>query len=160
MAFRKIDLVKLIASIVICQLAGVVGSFFTRVSVGTWYTVLQKPPFTPPDWLFAPVWTLLYLLMGISLFLVWRRGITGAAARTAVILFGLQLALNVLWSAFFFGLRDIFLGFAVIVVLWAAILLTIAAFRQVSRTAAYLLIPYLLWVSFAAVLNFSILRLN
>jgi benzodiazapine receptor len=160
MAFGKSDIIKLIASIIICQLTGIVGSFFTRLSVGTWYATIQKPPFTPPGWLFAPVWTLLYLLMGISFFLIWRKGVAGPVARNAVVLFGLQLALNVLWSAFFFGLRNIFLGFAVIVLLWAAILLTMAFFRLVSGTAAYLLIPYLLWVSFAAVLNFSILRLN
>ena len=151
---------KLAASILLCQLAGVIGSFFTSSSVSTWYLTLKKPFFNPPNWLFGPVWVSLYLLMGVSLYLVWNREIRSAQSKKALYLFGVQLILNVLWSALFFGLRSPLSALIGIVVLWIVILFTIKYFYNVSKAAAYLLIPYILWVSFAMALNFSISWLN
>ncbi|MBN2422884.1 tryptophan-rich sensory protein [Candidatus Woesearchaeota archaeon] len=156
----KINYLKLIASIVICQSAGIIGSFFTASSVNTWYLTLNKPSFNPPSWVFGPVWITLYFLMGISLYIIWNNYKNTKKSGLALILFSFQLLLNSLWSILFFGLRNPFLAFIEIVLLWTAILLTILYFYRISKTAAYLLIPYILWVSFAAVLNFSIFYLN
>ncbi|MFH1511613.1 MAG: TspO/MBR family protein [Candidatus Woesearchaeota archaeon] len=155
-----ISWIKLIVSIAITNLAGLIGSFFTMDSVRTWYTTVHRPSFNPPNWVFAPVWTTLFILMGISLYLVWSKGVGARRVKIAMTIFGAQLALNILWSILFFGLRSPFYAFIEIIVLWAAIILTIAAFYMVSRPAAYLLIPYVLWVTFAAILNFSIYWLN
>lgn len=151
------EVLKAIGAIVICQLAGIIGSFFTVSSVGTWYAAINKPSFNPPSWVFGPVWITLYTMMGISLYLVWRSG-----NRDWVVfgVFGLQLVLNAAWSILFFGLQSPGIAFAEIIVLWLSILATIFLFFNVSRAAAYLLIPYALWVTFAAVLNFAIWRLN
>ncbi|MFH1224957.1 MAG: TspO/MBR family protein [Candidatus Diapherotrites archaeon] len=146
--------------IALCELAGIIGSFFTLPAIGTWYASLSKPPFSPPDWVFAPVWLSLYALMGISLYLVLRRGTPENNSGTALSLFSAQLLLNVLWSFLFFGMRSLALGFAGIVLLWFAIFGTVLAFRKISRTAALLLLPYLLWVSFAALLNLYVMLLN
>jgi translocator protein len=174
---------KLIISIVICELAGVVGSVFTTPAIKTWYELLYQPSFKPPNWVFAPVWTVLFLLMGISLYLVWSKNWeikvspkdevrrtwnpiskklwTGFWKEENVIaIFGLQLFLNILWSVIFFGLKMPGLAFFEIVMLWFAILYTIVNFARISRLAAYLLFPYLFWVSFAVFLNFIIWRLN
>lgn len=148
---------KLIISILICLLAGFIGSFYTAPAISTWYATLQKPSFTPPDRVFFPVWTSLFIMMGISLFLVWKKE---EKKVTALYIFTAQLILNVLWSVAFFGLRSPLLGLIEIIILWIAILTTILSFMKISRTAGYLLIPYILWVSFAAILNFSIWRLN
>lgn len=150
------NIIKLIISIIICQLAGIIGSFFNIKSIPNWYASLTKPSFNPPNWVFAPVWTFLFLLIGISLYLVWTKGFT----KQALIFFSIQLILNILWSALFFGLRNPFLAFIEIIILWTFILLTIISFYKISETAGILLIPYILWVSFAAVLNFSIYILN
>lgn len=128
-------------------------------SPGEWYAQLQKPSWNPPSWIFGPVWTTLYLLMGIAAWLVWRQG-GFETARGALLLFLAQLALNALWTPVFFGLHQPGAGFVVIVLLWLAIVATIRAFVRFSRTSAALLSPYLLWVSFAAVLNFTVWRLN
>jgi len=157
---KVIEVLRLIVSIVICQLAGLIGSFFTTPGIPTWYAALRKPTFTPPNWLFAPVWTTLFVLMGISLFLIWRKPVITPKVRTALIVFALQLALNVLWSILFFGLRSPLAGFIEILILWVVILLTIVNFYRLSSAAGVLLIPYILWVSFAAILNFSLWRLN
>ena len=151
---------RLIGSIVLCQAAGIIGGIFTAQSVRTWYAELAKPVFSPPNWVFGPVWITLYLMMGVALYLVWQRtgSIKGAPLPFSV--FFLQLLLNALWSFVFFGLRSPFWGFIEITVLWASIVTTIWLFRKASVPAALLLVPYLLWVSFAAVLNFSIWRLN
>ncbi|MEO0072978.1 MAG: TspO/MBR family protein [candidate division WOR-3 bacterium] len=154
------DILKLIASILICELAGVLGSFFTRPNIPTWYNSLVKPSFAPPNWLFAPVWTVLFLLMGISLYLVWKEGFSNPAVRSAMTIFFIHLLVNILWSAVFFGLRFPLGGFFVIVALWFLILLTMIYFGAVSKLAAGLLVPYLLWVSFASVLNFMLYKLN
>jgi tryptophan-rich sensory protein len=149
------NFIKLLISIIVCQLAGGIGSIFTSSSVKTWYLTINKPSFNPPNWLFAPVWTVLFLLMAISLFLIWRKNY-----KSGIIIFFIQLFFNMLWSAMFFGLKSSLLGFIVIVVLWFLILATIIKFFKISKPAAWLLIPYILWVTFAGVLNFSILILN
>jgi benzodiazapine receptor len=154
------DILKLTASIILCQLAGLIGSLATLPSIPTWYESLKKPFFNPPNWLFGPVWTGLYILMGISLFLVWQRREGNAQFRMALTFFFVQLILNILWSLAFFGLQSPLLGLVDIVLLWIAIFLTIQRFYGISRTAAILLLPYVLWVSFAAVLNFSLWILN
>lgn len=151
----------LLAFVVVCFAAAGLGSLFTTPQVvpGGWYDALDKPFFTPPSWLFGPVWTVLYLAMAVSGWLVWRRrGFSGASA--AMALFFVQLALNLGWSVVFFGLEAPELGLIEILVLWTAILLTLLAFRRVSRPAALLLVPYLAWVTFAALLNAGIWLLN
>ncbi len=153
------DILKLVISIVLCQLAGFLGSLFTTQAIPTWYKTLNKPFFTPPNWIFSPVWISLFILMGISLFMVWRRQ-DHLQVKTAFIFFFAQLILNIFWSAVFFGLQSPLLGLMDIVLLWIAILLTIQHFLRVSRMAGLLLLPYILWVSFAAVLNFSLWTLN
>ena len=153
-------ILRLVISILVCQLAGFVGSIFTRTSVSTWYAALNKPYFNPPNWIFSPVWITLYLLMGIAAFIVWNQGLEKTEVRSALIFFGIQLILNAFWSAAFFGLRSPFAGLIVIVALWVFILLTILYFFRVSSPAGVLLLPYMGWVSFAAVLNFSLWRLN
>ena len=157
---RMIDPVKLVLSIIICQLAGFIGSLFTRPAIPMWYAILNRPSFTPPSSLFTPVWTILFLLMGISLFLIWRRGEPARQIKIAILFFSIQLVLNILWSFLFFGLKSPFAGLIEIVILWIAISLTIVSFYRISKTAALLLVPYILWVSFAIVLNFYFWRLN
>ncbi len=154
------DIIKLLASIIVCQGAGFIGSIFTTPNISTWYATLKKPSFTPPNWLFAPVWTILFLLMGISAYLVWRYGLSNPRVRIALIIFIVQLLVNISWSLVFFGLKLQLAGFFVIIALWVLILLTIIHFSNISITAGILLIPYFLWVSFASVLNFMLWRLN
>lgn len=152
--------VKLICSVFVCLLTGFLGSFLTMDSISTWYADLSKPSFTPPDWAFGVVWPILYVMMGISAFLIWNKGIGSKQARVALGLFILQLILNSLWTPIFFGLNMMALALVEIVLLWVAILITIFAFWRISKTAAYLLIPYILWVSFAIVLNAALWYLN
>ncbi|MBN1374967.1 MAG: tryptophan-rich sensory protein [Dehalococcoidia bacterium] len=152
--------IKLIISLAACVCSGLIGSIFTHGSVSTWYTFLEKPAFTPPDWLFAPMWFLLYILMGISAFLVWRKGLSQFHVREGLVIFLIQLILNAFWSFAFFGLKSTVAGLLVIVPLWTAILLTIINFYRTSKIASFLLIPYILWVSYATALNFSIYLLN
>lgn len=154
------DTLKLFISILVCLCAGVVGSIFTRAAIPTWYATLQKPSFTPPNWVFGPAWTILYLLMGIAAFLVWRKGWDKREVRMGLITFLVQLVLNTLWSVAFFGLEAPLSGVIVIVGLWAVILFTILRFFKISAVAGWLLVPYILWVSFAAVLNISVWLLN
>ncbi len=158
----KVNGIKLMVSILVCQGAGIIGGLFNRASIDTWYVVLKKPGFNPPNWVFAPVWISLYLLMGIALYLVWKADIPANASEKlwAIALFGAQLVLNVLWSYFFFYLRSPLSGLIDITVLWVLILLTIVKFYPLSRTAALLLIPYILWVTFAALLNYALWHLN
>jgi benzodiazapine receptor len=156
---KPADFLKLVASVILCQIAGFLGSLFTTPAIPTWYATLKKPFFTPPNWIFSPVWISLFILMGISLFFVWRRQ-GHPQFKKALIFFFVQLILNILWSLAFFGLRLPLLGLMDIILLWIAILLTIQHFSKVSKFAAALLLPYLLWVSFAALLNFSLWILN
>ncbi len=149
---------ELILAIIICELAGIIGSAFTFESVQSWYSYLEKPDFNPPNWIFGPVWTSLYFMMGISVFLVFVSGKEGS--NRATLLFAGQLVLNTLWSIAFFGMQSPFFGLIVISLLWISIVATIISFYPISKKAAYLLIPYILWVSFAAVLNYSIWMLN
>jgi len=152
--------IKLIVCLALTFSAAFVGSIFTRSAVPDWYATLNKPSFTPPDWLFGPVWIILYLLMAISAFIVWQKRLANPAVRVALILYLIQLILNALWSVIFFGLKSPLVAFIEILLLWSAIVVTILAFARVSITAALMLVPYILWVSFAAVLNFSIWLLN
>lgn len=151
--------IGLAVAIFICFGAAGLGSLFTTPSTGGWYLTLRKPAWTPPNWVFGPVWSLLYLSMAAAAWLVWRKsGMSGA--RLALVLFAVQLLFNVSWSAIFFSAHMPGLAFAEIVLLWLMILATIVSFWPVSRTAGWLLVPYLLWVAFAAALNYSIWRLN
>ena len=157
---QKINYFKLLASVLLCQFAGAVGSVVTASSLANWYSLLEKPVFNPPSWVFFPVWTLLYTLMGISLYIVWDKGLHDREVKIGLLIFGIQLVLNSLWSFLFFGLRSPYYGFVEIIFLWLAIFLTIIKFRNISKTASYLLIPYILWVSFAALLNYYLWTLN
>lgn len=154
------DLKKLATSLTICLSAGGVGSLFTFQSLNTWYSTLIKPGFTPPNWMFEPIWTILYIMMGISLYIIWNKPMVKKSKRLPYFLFSIQLALNSAWSAFFFGLRSIVGGLIIISCLWLAILGTIYKFHKISRTAAWLLAPYLAWVTFACALNYVIWKLN
>ena len=151
---------KLVCLVSVCLLTGFLGSFVTMDSVTTWYADLSKPSFAPPDWTFGVVWPILYVMMGISAFLIWERGINKRQVKVALGLFALQLVLNGLWTPIFFGLHIIALALVEIVLLWIAILLTIIAFWRISKPSAYLLFPYILWVSFAVTLNAALWYLN
>ena len=151
---------RLLLSVAVCLLIGFLGSLVTTPSVSTWFSTVNKPSFSPPNWLFAPVWTILFILMGISAYLVWNKGLKKKAVKEALLIFVFQLVLNFLWSLFFFGLHQPFLASLEIIVLWVAILLTILKFRKISAAAGYLLLPYIAWVTFASFLNFTIARLN
>lgn len=159
---KPIDYLKLAAAIVGVELIGTIGAIFTGPAIGSWYAQLNRPSFAPPSWIFAPVWTILFALMGVAAFLVWRKGLNRREARVALAIFIFQLALNVLWSVLFFGLRNPKAAFIELVVLWLTIIATIVAFFKVSKTASLLLLPYVLWVSFAGILNaaFWVLNMN
>ncbi len=147
-------------AIVVCLLIGFLGSIATQASVDDWFTTLEKPFFNPPNWLFAPVWSVLYVMMGIAAGLVWYRGLHHVWVKTALYHFLFQLFLNLSWSVVFFGLQRPFWALLVIVALIILLVLTIRWFKIADKKAAYLLIPYLIWVVFAAALNFEIWRLN
>ncbi len=151
---------QLIISIIYVQLAGLIGSIFTTPSISTWYQTLVKPSYNPPNWLFAPAWTLLFLLMGISLFLIWTSQADKKTKQKAIAIFNTQLLFNILWSLFFFTFKNPTLAFIEIIIFWILILINIKSFSTIKRFAAILLIPYILWVSFAAFLNLSIVLLN
>ncbi len=152
------NFLKLPISILVALLVGALGSLFTTSSIQNWYATLAKPSFNPPAWLFAPVWTILYVLMGISFWMIWTS--RSKEKNRAMGLFVVQLVLNGIWSPVFFGAHSIGGALALIVLLWAAIVLTILIFKKISKPAAWLLVPYILWVSFAMLLNFAIWRLN
>lgn len=151
---------KLIISLIIPQLAGGIGSFFTIGSVKDWYPVLVKPALNPPAWIFGPVWTTLFALMGVAAFMVWKKGLDRRDVKIALGIFLGQLVLNTLWSIIFFGLHSPGGAFVEIIFLWLSILATIIAFAKISKPAAWLLAPYILWVSFAGYLNWAIWTLN
>lgn len=157
---QRVNLSKLVVSILLCQFAGLIGSVFTASSLENWYLFLEKPAFNPPAWVFFPAWVTLYTLMGISLYLVWEKGLQEQEVKKGMFIFGIQIGLNALWSILFFGLKSPYYAFVEIVLLWFAILLTILKFRKISKTASYLLFPYILWVSFAMLLNYYIWILN
>ena len=154
---NRSSVIRFVVSIAICEAAGVVGSVYTISAIPTWYAGLQKPWFTPPNWLFAPVWLTLYLLMGISLYLLWGKR---EWAKIALGAFAVQLVLNVLWSVVFFGAQQLLYGFVVIAALWAVILATIVLSFRVSRGASAALLPYIAWVTVASALNYYVWLLN
>lgn len=149
-----------LVAIGISELAGVIGSIFTMPAISSWYALLVKPAVNPPAWLFGPVWTVLYLFMGVAAFLVWRNGWQNRHVKIALAVFALQLALNTFWSIVFFGFHSPGWALIEIVFLWSAVLGTIIVFAKISKAAAWLLVPYILWVSFAAYLNLSLWMLN
>ena len=153
------DIIKLIISIGVPLLVGGVGGLVTTPAISTWYATLNKPWFTPPSWIFGPVWTTLYILMGLALFLVWR----SPRSRTrdiGIALFAAQLAVNLFWSFAFFGMENTLYGVFTIVPLWILIAATIYQFYKVNKGAAYLMVPYILWVSIATALNTAVYLLN
>ncbi len=151
---------KLVVSVAGSQAAGLIGAVFTASAIPTWYVGLIKPPLNPPNWIFGPVWTTLYALMGVAAYLVWNKGLERKDVQTALWVFGLQLVLNTSWSIVFFGLQNPGLAFVNIVLMWIAIVWTMVLFYKISKPAMWLLVPYILWVSFAAYLNFGIWMLN
>jgi benzodiazapine receptor len=153
------NIIKLVISCGIPLAIGFGGSLFT-VNSFDWYQSLRMPAFNPPGWIFMPVWTLLYLLMGVSVFLIWKRGFSDKPARAALACFIFQLILNAVWTPIFFGMKQPLIAFADIVLLWPAIAATVVCFYRISKTSAILLLPYIAWVSFAVVLNAAICVLN
>ncbi|MBU2589441.1 MAG: tryptophan-rich sensory protein [Nanoarchaeota archaeon] len=152
----KIDWKKLILALLLPQLAGFIGSLFTTPKISSWYATIIKPSFNPPNWIFGPVWVFLFILMGIALYLIWIK----KDNKLALTFFSIQLGLNILWSILFFGLQSPLLALIEIFILEIFILLTIKEFYKISKKAAYILIPYISWVSFAIILNFAIVILN
>jgi tryptophan-rich sensory protein len=149
-----------LVGVLVCEGAGLLAAWATQTSVATWYPTLTKPSFTPPDWLFGPVWTVLYAMMGVAAALVWRRRTEDPASRGALILFAGQLLVNVGWSFAFFGARSPGLGLIVIVALWGMLVGLTERFFRVRAAAGWLLVPYLLWVTYAGALNLAIWLLN
>ncbi len=156
----KQHVIKLISAILICEASGIIGSLFTARAIPTWYATLNKPSFNLPNWVFAPVWTTLFVMMGVAAFLVWKKGLAHLGVKFALSMFLLQLLFNFLWSVMFFGLRSPLAGLIDIAALWVTLTITIWLFFKRSTVAGLLLLPYLAWVSFASVLNFAIWRLN
>lgn len=160
---KKINWIKLIIALILPQLAGLIGSLATAQAISTWYVSLNRPNFAPPNWLFAPVWILLFILMGIAFYLIWTKTVKKEEKKLqdrAIRLFLIQLVFNTLWSIIFFGQQLLFLAFLEIIMLWILILLTILQFKKLNQLSAYLMIPYLLWVSFAGILNLAFALLN
>ncbi len=157
---KKENILKLVISISLPLLAGFIGSYFTIPYIETWYSGLNKPTLNPPNYIFAPVWTVLYIFMGVSLFLVWKSDKKISEKKNSFIFFATQLILNSSWSIIFFGLQNPQLALINIFILWLFIILTILSFFKISKIASVILIPYLLWVSFASYLNYAIYILN
>ncbi len=154
------NLLLLIISLAIPLLIGFLGSMLTTPSISTWYAALNKPSFNPPNWVFAPVWTVLFILMGLALFLILKEGRKATYFKAACLSFGAQLFLNLYWSFLFFFAKEPSLAFWGIVSLISMIIVNMYYFFQIKKVAAYLLVPYLLWVIFAASLNYLIWILN
>lgn len=151
---------KFLVSIFVCLLAGFLGSLFTTPQINGWYASLNKPEFNPPNSIFGPVWTTLFILMGIALFLVWIKFKKNKTAKAAFVFFMVHLVVNIMWSVVFFGAQNPGLAMIVIIALWLMIAMLLVQFYKINKYAGYLLIPYLLWVSFASVLNYNIWQLN
>lgn len=156
----KKKIIYILIAVIVCLLIGFLSSFATQTSVNDWYLSLNKPSFNPPNWLFAPVWTGLYILMGIAAGIVWSKGFHHIWVKTALYHFGFQLLFNALWSIVFFGFKSPLWALLIIFILLTLIILTIRWFKVVSKLAAILLIPYMLWVCFATLLNYKIWELN
>jgi tryptophan-rich sensory protein len=158
---KPVNIVKLVICCAVPLLVGIMGSLFmTADTLGNWYANINKPAFSPPNWVFGPVWTTLYIMMGISAYLIWRKGLDSKLVRVALVCFIVQLILNAIWTPLFFGLRSPLAGLIDIVLLLSAIDLTVILFLRISKPAALLLVPYVLWVLFATILNASIYLLN
>lgn len=155
-----VSIVELLWAIILCQLAGIIGSFFTIQNIENWYQTLEKPFFAPPNWIFGPVWIMLYTLMGVSLYLLWRNRKTKPGAIRAMVVFLIHLVLNALWSILFFGFHSPLAAFIDLLLLIGMIVYMLITFRKIQVWASYLLIPYLIWVSFAGILNLAIVVLN
>ena len=151
---------KLVGWIMLCEAAGIAGSLFTASSIPTWFQTLQKPVFNPPSWLFGPVWVTLYLLMGIAAYRITSLGLKKTGVKRAIGLFLGNLLLNALWSPMFFGARDIALAFIIIAAIWLTLIIVIFRYQELDKPAAYMMLPYLAWVSFATVLNYNFWLLN
>lgn len=152
---------KTIVAALISLVLGSLGGLVTTPAIPTWYAYLNKPFFSPPNWLFGPVWSVLYLLIGVSFALIWNKYKRGDKKSTnAMKLFGIQFLLNLIWSPVFFGLKNLFLAFIIIALMWYFLFKTIKAFAKIEKKASYLLYPYLAWISFASLLNFSVWILN
>jgi len=156
---RKFSLLEIFLSILLAQATGLLGSIFTITGLESWYGGLTKPAWNPPNWLFAPVWTLLFTLMGVASYIIWRY-YPKKEAKKALVLYLIHLPVNIFWSVLFFGLQSPLLALIEIVIMWVLILLIIIKFYKVKKIAGYLLIPYLAWVSFATLLNFTIVIIN
>ena len=154
------NLTKLLISLLLPLAIGFSGSYFTVTGPGSWYATVEKPEWNPPSWVFGPVWTTLYIMMGIAVFLVWKQNHKGVRKQPAMIFFSVQLLLNFFWSFIFFGQHRIGLALVDILLLWFSILITIFLFARIIRIAAWLLVPYICWVSFAGLLNYAIWKLN
>lgn len=159
-SFKKGNIAKLVISILIPLIVGFTSSFLTLGSIPTFFDVLSKPSWTPPAWAFAPIWTTLYILMGIALFLIWRKGWDRQDVKVAILAFAVQLILNFFWTIIFFGFRSLFGGLVEIVFLWIAILINIILFYRISKAAGILLVPYIIWVTIASYLNYTVYILN
>jgi len=157
---KRISVLHLLGFIFGCILIGSIGNFATAPNIETWFVFLKKPDWNPPSWLFAPVWTILFTMMGISSYIIWQKGIQKKKLYDALSVFAGQFVLNVLWSFLFFGFHSPLAAFVCIILLWGAIIKTILVFYKINRFAGWLLMPYLFWVSFASYLNFSIWILN
>lgn len=154
------NILTLVLSIAVCQGAGLIGIVFTVSSIENWYNLLNQPSFRPPNWLFGPVWTILYSLMGISLYWIWTAGTKKKEVRDALKLFAVHLILNTSWSIVFFGMHNIPLSLVNIIALWVLIVIVMIKFYKIDKRASLILLPYLAWVSFATILNFAIVLLN
>jgi benzodiazapine receptor len=152
--------VKLVLSLAITVITGLSGGFFSVGDIPGWYAKLNKPAWNPPNWIFPPVWTTLYVMMGISLFLVWKSNVPRRVKKAAIVLFSVQLILNFFWSFIFFKEHAMGWALAEIITLWLMILITIFAFGKISSLAAWLLVPYISWVSFAIILNYTFWKMN
>jgi benzodiazapine receptor len=152
---------RILLCVAICLAVGYLSSFVTQSSITTWYPEIKKPVFNPPNWIFAPVWTLLFILMGISAGMIWNKFETQKElVKKGMLFFAIQLLLNALWSYLFFGLNNVLLALIEIILLWLVIYETYHIFKQIDKKASYLLIPYLAWVGFATILTGSIFWLN
>lgn len=156
---KSSDLARAVFFVILCEVVGIAGAIFTTPAIPGWYAQLVKPPFAPPNWIFGPVWTILYALMGIALSIIWGLK-KSQMKKLAITYFGIQLVLNFFWSYIFFGMRQPLLAFVELTALWFFIILTTKKFYTLSKPAGYMMVPYIAWVTFAGLLNLSIALLN
>lgn len=157
---RLKQIIQIFVAIVIAELAGIIGSIFTSSSVSTWYLTLNKPFFNPPSWVFAPVWTILFALMGLASYFIFIKGFKNKNVKIALGVYGTQLIFNIIWSVLFFGLKNPLFAFIEILILLTLIVVNTFLFWKIDKRAGYIMLPYILWVSFATLLNLAIFILN